>query len=101
MERSFQGILSVTGVMPNPSYRIEIKWWFNNGAVGSYGGITMPFSELLDSHDWFEHPWAVTHEVLHGFGYPHGWELNRVDYIVQDMFENFRYYVADHPEYVP
>ena len=61
----------------------------------------MPFSTYLDCHDWFSHPWAIAHEMLHNFGYGHTHEMDRLDKDVQERMDHFRWFVADHPEYVP
>ena len=73
----------------------------HSGAVGGGYSVTMPISTYLDSRDWFSHPWAIRHEMLHNFGYGHTHEMNRLDRDVQERMEQFRWFVADHPEYIP
>ncbi|HEY2253915.1 MAG TPA: hypothetical protein VGH74_22725 [Planctomycetaceae bacterium] len=80
---------------------IDIKWWFNTGAVGGNNSVTMPISTYLKCRDWYSHTWAIAHEMLHNFGYGHTQEMERLDHEVQDGMEQFRWHVADHPEYVP
>ena len=85
------------------NHRVELKWWFNSGAVGAIGApsVTMPFSTYLGCADWFSHPWAIAHEMLHNFGYGHTHEMDRLDRDVQERVAQFQWHVADHPEYVP
>ena len=81
--------------------RMNISWWLNSGAVGANNSVTMPFSTYLDCRDWFSHPWAIAHEMLHSFGYGHTHEMDRLDRDVQERMDQFRWYASDHPEYVP
>ncbi len=85
----------------DPNHHLQIKWWFNSGAIGGGDGITMPISGYLNCRDWFNHPWALAHEMLHTFGYGHTHEMDRLDREIQERMEYFRWQVADHPEYLP
>jgi len=100
-ERELNFIFLVRQQPSDPKRHIDLHWWLNSGAVGGGGGITMPFPGYLESLDWYSHPWAIAHEMLHCFGYGHTHEMNRLDNLVQERMEYFRWYVADHPEYVP
>ncbi len=81
--------------------RLLIAWWFNSGGVGGGSGFTLPMSTYLDCCDWFSHPWGIGHEMLHGLGYGHTHEIDRLDRAVQERMAQFQWHVADHPEYVP
>lgn len=61
----------------------------------------MPITTYLGCLDWFNHPWAIAHEMLHSFGYGHTHEMDRLDRSVQQQMAEFQCYVADHPEYMP
>jgi hypothetical protein len=84
-------------------YRTEINWWLSGCAWGGIGGswIKMPFDNFLHCQDWYGNPGAIVHEMLHNAGYGHRNEMNRVDRLVQHEMEQFRWYMADHPDYVP
>ena len=84
-----------------PDLRFQVQWWLNSGAVGVNNSVTMPFSTYLGCRDWFSHPWAIAHEMLHSFNYGHTHEMDRLDHDVQERMTQFQWYVADHPEYVP
>ena len=102
-ERSYDFIEELTAVsVPRPKKK-RIKWWLQAGAMGSYPDIVMPFDGLTANFDWFGHPWALTHESLHGFGYAdhHDPGMGRFDAAVREKFRQLRWFVADHPEYVP
>ncbi len=73
----------------------------NNGAVGGHGGFTMPIAGMTDDFSWYSHPWAISHELLHGLGYGHNEDMDRVDALVQERFLHYRGFVADHPDFVP
>jgi hypothetical protein len=81
--------------------RLLIAWWFNSGGVGGGSGFTLPMSTYLDCRDWFSHPWGIGHEMLHGLGYGHTHEIDRLDRAVQERMAQFQWHVADHPDYVP
>jgi hypothetical protein len=102
-ERALANIALARTIRTPANHHVEIKWWLNHGAVGAvgHGSVTMPFSTFLDFSDWYSHPWAIAHEMLHNFSYGHGYELNRIDWFTQEQSERFRWYVTDHPEYVP
>lgn len=100
-EREFTMISLLLGRSLAANRRMPIRWWFNSGAVGGGYSVTMPISTYFNSRDWFSHPWAIAHEMLHNFGYGHTHEMNRLDRDVQERMEHFRWFVADHPEYLP
>lgn len=100
-ERSLSGIASEREIPINPSYRVKLSWWLNSGAVGGHGGFTMPLSGMVQDFNWFTHPWAISHELLHGFGYGHNEDMNRTDRAIQRRFREHQWFVADHPEYAP
>jgi hypothetical protein len=100
-ERELMLIDRVRGVRADPTKRIEIKWWFNDGAVGGGNSVTMPMKGYLQCLDWYTHTWAIAHETLHNFGFGHGHEMNRIDAAVQEQMDFFRWYAADNPAYVP
>lgn len=82
--------------------RITVRWHNTSGtAWGGGHGITMPFRELADSFDHYESPWALTHEILHTFGYGHGERMKRATRAVEQKLRWFRWYMADHPELAP
>lgn len=80
---------------------IELKWWLNGGAVGVWGSITMPMAGMYEDYDWFSFPWALAHESLHGFGYHHGPELDRLDREAIEAFDGHRWQVERDPAFVP
>jgi len=80
---------------------VRLNWWLNNGAVGGYGGITMPIAGMTDDFGFYSHPWAISHELLHGLGYGHGPDMDRVDHLIQQRFRRYQWFVADHPAFVP
>lgn len=100
-ERELSLISLTLGKPLDANRRMAINWWLNTGAVGGGYSVTMPISDYFDSRDWFGHTWAITHEMLHNFGYGHTHEMDRLDRDVQERMEQFRWYVADHPEYIP
>jgi len=100
-ERSLSEIASEREIPLTPSYGVKLTWWLNGGAVGGHGGTTMPLSGMVGEYNWFNHPWAISHELLHGFGYGHDDDMNRTDRVVQRRFQEHKWFVADHPNYVP
>lgn len=100
-ERSLAGIAAVREKPIPQNYTVNLRWWLNYGAVGGRRAITMPLRNMIGDFSWFTHPWAISHELLHGFGFGHTWQMARADGLVQDRFGYFRWYVADHPEFVP
>lgn len=84
-----------------PDLRLLIAWWFNPGGVGGGSEFTLPISTYLDCRDWFSYPWGIGHEMLHGLGYGHTHELDRLDRDVQERLAQFQWWVADHPDYTP
>lgn len=85
----------------SPDLKFNISWWFNNGAVGGNNSVTMSLPTYLGCRDWYTHPWAIAHEMLHSFGYGHTHEMDRLDRDVQRRMSRFQWDVADHPAYVP
>jgi hypothetical protein len=81
---------------------LEIHW-HNLAGIGWGGGssITMPFDQLGGNFDHYASPWALVHEVLHTFGYPHGERMSEADRAVSEKLECFRWYMADHPALDP
>ncbi|QDT92193.1 hypothetical protein [Gimesia algae] len=100
-ERSLSEIASEREIPLNPSYRVKLTWWLNGGAVGGHGGTTMPLRGMTGDFNWFKHPWAISHELLHGFGYGHDDDMNRTDRVVQRRFLEHKWFVADHPDHAP
>ncbi len=84
-----------------PNLQFNISWWLNSGAVGANNSVTMFLATYLDCRDWYSHPWAIAHEMLHSFGYGHTHEMDRLDHDVQQRMVQFQWYIADHPSYVP
>jgi hypothetical protein len=84
-----------------PELRFHIGWWLNHGAVGGNHSVTMAFDTYLNCLDWYTHPWAIAHEMLHSFGYGHNHEMNRLDWAVQERMEQFQWHVSDNPDHVP
>ncbi len=101
VERSLREIARERELPVGSSYRVTLTWWLNSGAVGGHGGTTMPLSGMVDDFSWFSHPWALSHELLHGFGYGHNPDMERTDGVIQRRFEEHRWFAADHPEFVP
>tara|TARA_R110002111_G_scaffold1157_1_gene8182 strand:- start:44074 stop:47067 length:2994 start_codon:yes stop_codon:yes gene_type:complete len=100
-ERSLSEIALEREIPLSPSYGVKLTWWLNGGAVGGHGGTTMPLSGMTGDYNWFSHPWAMSHELLHGFGYGHDDDMNRTDGVVQRRFLEHKWFVADHPNHVP
>lgn len=93
----------ITG-RPGPN-KTSIYWRTNaHNALGSVGGeparAWMPFYALA-TYDWFGAPSMLAHEVLHNFGYHHGEEMTRLEGETEALFQEFRWYMADHPEWRP
>jgi hypothetical protein len=88
-------------------HRVEVRWHAMNGTAwgcgpsGNNAYIMMPFSGLKDSFNFYDSPWALAHEMLHTFGYGHGTEMNRMSSLVEKRFDQYRWYMADHPELDP
>jgi hypothetical protein len=101
VERSLRLLGEVRGRPVEPDYRVALGWWMNDGAVGGHGSFTMPIQGMAQEYSWYSHPWALTHELLHGLGYGHNEDMDRVDRLVQERFEHWRWHAADHPELVP
>ena len=70
--------------------RFNVSWWLTSGAVGGNNSVTMPFPTYLDCLDWYSHPWAIAHEMLHSFGYGHAHEMDRLDRDVQQRMAAFQ-----------
>jgi hypothetical protein len=100
-ERELTFTDGIRGIPNGSTKRIQIKWWFNDGAVGGGNSVTMPIKEYLQCLDWYTHPWAITHETLHNFGFGHTHEMKRIDAAVQEQMDFFRWSVADNPAYIP
>lgn len=100
-ERACRAIEEVRGFPGRPGHRINIRWWLNHGAVGVHGSITMPIIGMSESFDWHSFPWALAHESLHGFGYSHGDELDRIDAGAQREFVRQTWKAEDDPGSVP
>jgi hypothetical protein len=101
MQRELTFISQVRQKPLGQKLRFHIGWWLNHGAVGANHSVTMSFGSYLNCLDWYTHPWAIAHEMLHSFGYGHNHEMNRLDWAIQERMEQFQGWVADHPEYVP
>jgi hypothetical protein len=99
-ERELNLIFFVRHEPNDPKHKLHIKWWLNHGAVGGGDSVTMPFDGYLRTLDWYSHPWAIAHEMLHTFGVGHSHEMDRLDRAVQEYMEYQRWYAADHPEYI-
>lgn len=101
VERSLSEIASEREIPLDPSYGVKLSWWLNGGAIGGHRGTTMPLSGMVGDFTWFRHPWAISHELLHGFGYGHDEDMNRTDRVIQKRFLEHKWFVADHPNHVP
>ena len=99
--RSIEASAAVRGKQIADSLRVRVGWRLNSGAVGGGFGISMPLIGLAGDFSWYAHPWALTHELLHRFGYGHGWEMDHIQGLSQERFRQFQWYVVDHPEFVP
>jgi len=99
--RTYHAIEAARGKPGDHTAPIELKWWLNGGAVGVWGSITMPIAGLTDDDDWFAFPWALAHESLHAFGYPHGPELDRLDLEAMALFERMTWEAESDPGFVP
>jgi len=100
-ERSLSGIAAVRDLPVDPNYKVRIAWWMNYGAVGGYGGISMDIRGPVADFGWLSHPWGISHELLHGFGYGHTDDMVRVDQLMLEHFRRFQWSVADRPDFVP
>ena len=100
-ERSLSGIGAVRDLPVNPDYKPQIEWWMNGGAVGVHGSIRMPIHGMTADFAWLGHPWAISHELLHGFGYGHNDDMSRVDQLMLEHFRRFQWSVVDRPDFVP
>lgn len=86
---------------------VRVHWITNKAGWGraprrgkSY--VMMPFHGLeMDALGWFSHPLHLVHESLHAVGYHHGAEMGAAQARGEKRFKQFRWYVVDHPEYVP
>ncbi|MCA9023187.1 MAG: hypothetical protein KDA74_23725, partial [Planctomycetaceae bacterium] len=101
VERSLSEIALEREIPLDPSYGVKLSWWLNGGAIGGHRGTTMPLSGMVGDFNWFSHPWAISHELLHGFGYGHDDDMNRTDAVIQRRFQEYKWFVADHPDFVP
>lgn len=99
--REYSILNQLGGIKDDAKKHINIKWWFNNGAVGGGDSVTMPIRGYLECTNWFSHTWAIAHETLHNFGFGHTHEMNRLDDAVQEQMDFFRWSVADNPDYRP
>jgi len=61
----------------------------------------MPFGELQTSFNFYDSPWALGHEMLHTFGYPHGDRMATMEGLVSTRYEQYRWFMADHPQLDP
>jgi len=102
MERELEMIARAREQPLRPNLRFDLRFWLTEGlSIGGGNSVLMPFSEYLECRDWFSHPWALAHEMLHNFGYGHSREMNRLDHDVQEQMARFEWSVAAHPEYAP
>jgi hypothetical protein len=101
MERELSLIYIVRRLAPEGNRNIHLGWWENGGGVGGGNSVTLPVWEYTGCTSWYNHPWAIAHEMLHCFGFGHTHEMTRVDQEIQDRMEYYRWSVADHPEYAP
>jgi hypothetical protein len=100
-ERSLNGIAAVRDLPVDPNYKVQISWWMNHGAVGGYGGISMDIRGPVADFGWLSHPWGISHELLHGFGYGHTDDMVRIDGLMLEYFPLFQWSVVDRPDFVP
>ncbi len=108
-ERAFE-LLKPISVYPASS-QVKIGWLINkHRARGGWKGkrkgkkrgfINMPFYRYRQCVDVFAHTNFLTHEVAHTYGYPHGDAMNATVHEGERRFREFRWYAADHPEFVP
>ncbi|MCY2953914.1 MAG: hypothetical protein NTU53_18385 [Planctomycetota bacterium] len=63
--------------------------------------MAMPISGLHESSGSYHYPWAIVHEMLHAFRYPHGDEMRYRHRLAMERLRAFCWYVADRPESVP
>jgi hypothetical protein len=88
-------------------HRVEVRWHAMNGTAwgcapaGGNAYIMMPLSGLKDSFNFYDSPWALGHEMLHTFGYPHGDRMGYMEGLVSARFEQYRWFMADHPQLDP
>jgi hypothetical protein len=83
-------------------HAVTIRW--HNAPTTAWGGCTeliMPFRDLAGSFDHYDHPFGLSHEMLHSFEYVHGEAMERAVDAVKRKQEQFRWYMADHPEADP
>ncbi len=101
-QRVYRFIEEFRGKRGGPDHSIELKWWLHpGGAVAAFGSITMPVRAMTEVWDDYDLPWALTHEMLHAFGYPHGPELDRVDGGAKALFTRWRWRMEDDPGRLP
>jgi hypothetical protein len=112
-ERTLSGIGAVRDLPVGPDYKARIKWWMKHGvavaaqwrlghrALGVRGSVTMPIKGMTAGFGWLGQPWALSHELLHGFGYGHNRDMARVDRLMKEHRRRFRWSVVDRPDFVP
>jgi hypothetical protein len=98
-ERARSILCNVTGRQPKE--RLTLTWRAANKAQGWTSGIIMVLGGLHDEKGLYDYPWALMHELLHAFGYPHGREMSLCHRPATERLRAFQWYVVDHPEYVP
>jgi hypothetical protein len=79
---------------------IDLSWHGSRVSLGGTFGMAMPISGLHEAFDPYHYPQPIVHEMLHAFGYPHGDEMRYRHGLALKRLRAFRWYVAEHPEYV-
>jgi hypothetical protein len=99
--REYSYLNQLGGIKDDAKKHIKINWWFNHGAVGGGGSVTMPIVGYMECTNWYSHTWSMAHETLHNFGFGHTHEMYRLDDAVQEQMDFFRWWAADTPNYAP
>lgn len=98
-ERVYALIHDVTGrTHPKP---LGIAWHTSNVSLGGPGGISMKLRGLRESFAFYHYPWAISHEIMHGFRYAHGDKMRYDHKLVMERLRAYRWQMADNPELLP
>jgi len=82
-------------------YTVQVNWRSGAVALGARGSISMLIHHMANRFDYFSIPWALAHELLHGFRYGHNPDMDMTDREVQRRFSEFRWWAEDNPAYYP
>ena len=99
LERIHRILEDVTG--RSPKRQVHVSWHTTSVDLGGRGLMAMTLGGLRDSWGFFKYPWAIVHEMLHAFGYPHGDEMRFRHRLALERLRAYRWQLADHPEQVP